>query len=153
MALETDDFLDGIRTVLLAGIPELSDEKSVVVWHSGESDPDEDVKAGMMKTKGVSVLIYDTGGDTEGDDDTVGARVNVELYVDTTKRNRRKNPDLRYGSQIRTSIMRLLHRNRSLRNVAVYFDCRVKGYEVLSDPEFAAWRITLAHNIYLETDP
>lgn len=152
MSLETDEFLDALRDTLLApgtGIPELTD-KAVSVWHAGESDPDDDVKSGIAKTKGVAVLIYDLGGDADKDEDFIKATAAVELFIDASKRNRRVNPELRLGSQIRNSIMRLLHRNADLRNTAAYFDCRVSGYTPLTDPEFVAWRITVSHTLYLE---
>lgn len=150
--LDTDALLDAIRTQLLAGIAELSDDKAVVVWHQGESDPDDDIKNGIAKTKGVSVLIYDEGGAAAEDADTLACTVALELYVDTTKRQRKNHPTTRYASEIRNAIMRLLHRNPSLRQNAPYFDCRVKSYTPLADPDYAAWQIVLSHTIYLEPD-
>lgn len=154
MSLETNEFLEAIRSVLIAedtGIPELTAE-GVTVWQHGETDPDEDVKAGISKCKGVSVLIYDQGGDAGEDEDVMKATAAVELYIDTTKRNRRKTPSLRLGSQIRNEIMRLLHRNEDLRNTAAIFDCRCQSYTPLNDPDYVAWRMTVSHTIYLDED-
>lgn len=153
MSLETDAFLNALRAILIApgtGVAELAADEAVVVWHSGESDPDEDIKNGMAKTKGVSALIYDLGGEAGEDQDTITASAAVELFVDTSKRNRRKTPALRLGSQIRNEIMRKLHRAAALRNTAAFFDCRVRGYQPLADPDYTAWRITVSHTIYLD---
>lgn len=152
--LDTDDFLVAVRQALLdaTALPELVDA-NVVEWHHGESDPDEDIKAAAAKCGGVSVLIYDEGGDEdEPDSDLITAQAQVELYVDTTKRNRRKTPALRLGGAIRDDIMRTLHRHPALRNTAAFADTRTRGYRVLADPEYAAWRITLTRKIYLQTD-
>ena len=150
-SLQTDEFLEAVGAVLIAaaGVPELI-AKNVIVWQHGTTDPDEDIAASIGKTGGVSVLIYDLGGDAT--DDVLTSEAAVELYVATTKRNRRADPTLRVGSQIRNSIMRALHRNAELQNLAPYFDCRVIGYTPLDDGEFSAWRITITHTIYLADD-
>lgn len=149
MSLETDEFLDAIRGVLIAGVDELTAD-GVAVWHHGETDPDDDVKSGIAKCKGVSVLIYDLGGDAGADEDVLKSTAAVELYIDPTKRNRRTHSELRLGSQIRNAIMRLLHRNRALRNQSASFDCRCRSYTPLVDPDYVAWKITVSHTIYLE---
>jgi hypothetical protein len=152
--LDTDDFLVAVRTILIGSelLPELEDA-NVVQWHHGETDPDEDIKTAIAKCGGVSVLIYDEGGDEDSPDaDLIEAVAYVELYVDTTKRNRRKNTSLRLGGQIRDEIMRLLHRHADLRNTAAFADTRCRGYRTLADPEFAAWRITLTRKIYLSLE-
>ena len=152
-SLETDAFLTAVRTLLSGGtIAELT-AANVVEWHHGVTDPDEDIKASVAKCDGVAVLIYDLGGNgTEEGSDLIQADAAIELFVDTTKRNRRKTPTLRTGGQIRDAIMRLVHRHATLRNTAAYADSWVKGYQVLDDPEFATWRITLTRKIYLDLD-
>lgn len=152
-SLETDAFLTAVRALLTDGaIPELT-AAGVVEYHHGETDPDEDIKAACAKCNGVSALVYDEGGDETGEDsDMIEALAYVELFVDTTKRNRRKTPSLRRGGEIRDAIMRHLHRHPSLRNTAAWADARTRGYRTLADPDFAAWRITLSRKIYLQTD-
>lgn len=149
-SLETDDFLTAVRSVLIAGtIPEL-EAKNVVEWHHGDTDPLEDTGKGNALVKGVAVIIYDNGGDEDSADaDMISAEASVELFVDTTKRRGSGN---RKGGQIRDAIMRLLHRHSTLRNTAAFADCRVSGYQTISDPDFAAWRITLTRRIYLILD-
>jgi hypothetical protein len=152
-SLETDAFLTAVRDILIGGdIAEL-EAANVVEWHHGVTDPDEDIATAVGKCGGVAVLIYDLGGkESEADSDLIEADAALEIFVDTTKRNRRKTPALRLGGQIRDSVMRLLHRHADLRNTAAWADCRVTGYQVLDDPSFAAWRITLNRKIYLDLD-
>lgn len=152
-SLETDGFLTAVRDLLISGVIAELTETNVVEWHHGVTDPDEDIKGAVAKCDGVAVLIYDRGGDESGEDaDLIQAEAVVELFVDTTKRNRRKTPALRRGGEIRDAMMRLMHRHPTLRNTAAYADSRVKGYQVIEDPEFAAWRITLTRKIYLDLD-
>lgn len=149
--LETDDFLIALRALLIDSddIPELN-EANVVAWHHGEGDPNEDIANAVAKGGGVSVLIYDLGGDEDGpDSDVLNAEAAIELFVATAKRNRKKDAELRLGGQIRDSIMRLVHRNSDLRNMTAVFDARIRGYVPLDDPDFTAWRITVARAIYL----
>jgi hypothetical protein len=148
--LETDAFLTAVRDVLIGGsIPELA-AKNVVEWHHGESDPLEDTGKGNALIKGVAVILYDNGGtEDDANADMISAEASVELFVDTTKR---RGSELRKGGEIRDAIMRLLHRHSSLRNTAAFADCRVSGYQVIADPDFAAWRITLTRRIYLILD-
>ena len=147
--IETDPFLDALKDLLISSedIPELV-EGNVAVWHHGVTDPDEDIANSITKFGGISVLVYDLGGNV-ADEDIIGAAAAIEFFVDTTKRNRRANTALRLGGEIRDAIMRLVHRNITLRNLSPNFDCRVTGYSPLADAEFAAWRITVSHSIYL----
>ncbi len=157
--LETDTLLTAIKDVMLAAetsplklLPEAT-AANVVIWHHGVTDPDEDLKAAMNKSKGVSFLIYDLGGDeSAADSDSLSASIIIELYVDTTKRSRKVNPNLRLGGQIRDALMRKLHRHPDLRNKPQFYDCRVRGYSPLADDEFAAWRITLVRSFFLQVD-
>lgn len=150
-SIETDTFLDAVKTALLAceDLPELS-AAAVAVWHHGDTDPDDEIKDATAKSKGVAALIYDLGGDAAGDDaDVITATAAVELYVSAPKHSRKVDATRRHGGEIRDSIMRCLHRHADLRNTAAFFDCRVTGYTPLADPEFTAWRITLTRSIYL----
>jgi hypothetical protein len=152
-SLETDAFLIAVRDILTDGTIEELSADNVSQWHHGVTDPDEDIRAAVAKCNGVAVLIYDLGGSETGEgSDMIDAEAAVELYVATPKRNRRKNPNLRLGGEIRDAILRLLHRHASLRNTAAFADCRVKSYQALDDPEFAAWRITLSRKIYLSLE-
>lgn len=151
-SLETDSFLDAVKTALLASadLPELA-TANVAVWHHGDGDPDEAVREGIAKAGGVAVLVYDLGG-TADSEDTIRADAAVELYISPGKRSRKVDAARRLGGEIRDSIMRCLHRHTDLRNTAAFFDCKVSGYVPLADPEFVAWRITLSRNIYLSID-
>jgi hypothetical protein len=155
MPMDVDSFLDAVKAALIAegGVPEITDANSVV-WHHGEPDPDEDIKKGIAACKGVHVLIYDLGGDNADDkagDPIIDALCAVELYVDTTKRNRRKTPALRLAGEIRNDIMVTLHRNTIL-NTSLHCqgDATVRGYKPLADPDYTAYRITVARSIFLD---
>jgi hypothetical protein len=151
-----DDYLDALGTLLANSdaLPELS-AMNITVWHHGESDPDEDIKGGIVKCKGVHVMIYDLGGDNEDEeagDPAVAPVAAIELFIDATKRNRRKTPDLRSGGAIRDAIMRVVHRAPELLGAYhVAYDTVVTGYKPLADPDYAAWRITAKRMISLES--
>lgn len=147
-----DSFLDSIKTALIAGVPELLDA-GVVVYHHGNSDPDEDIKSAVAKCSGVSALIYDLGGDSDPDDanaPVILAEAAIELYVDTTKRNRRKDATLRTAGAIRDDIMSTLHLSATIQS---YDHCqmepRVSGYRPVADPDYTVYRITLRRSIYI----
>lgn len=154
--MNVDAFLDAVKALLIHpdnGVAELVD-LNTVVWHHGATDPDEDIKAGIGKCDGVSVLIYDIGGDNAEDvagEPIIAAECIVELFIDTTKRNRRKTPALRLGGAIRDDIMVTLHRASSLNNSGhCHGAAVVKGYKPLVDPEYTAWKITLSRSIFLD---
>lgn len=154
--LQIDEFLEAIRTALIdeeSGVPECVAE-NVVVFQHGPSDADEDIKVGISRCKGVSVLIYDLGSENEAVEAAFGelrAEAAVELYVDTTKRNRRKDETLRLAGQIRDDIMQTLHRNPILTAEAhSFYDATVTGYQPVADPAFVVFRITLARSISLD---
>jgi hypothetical protein len=144
---ENDSFMDALRTYLIGQVEELA-EAGVVVYHHGESDPDEDVKNGAAKCQGVSALIFELGGDA--DEDMIPEQYAVELYVDTTKRNRRKTPALRLAGAIRAEMLRAIHRTATLRDCGhALFDTRVVGWKPLEDPAYVACRITLERKFFL----
>lgn len=156
MPMDVDSFLDNVRTLLIGagGVPECL-AANTVVWHHGDSDPDEDIKSGIAKCNGVHVMIYDLGGDS-GDDGAsqpiIDALCSVELFVDTTKRNRRKTPALRLGGKIRDDIMVTLHRAALLNDsLHCHGSATVRGYKPLADPDFTAWRITIGRSIFLDS--
>jgi len=150
--MTSDTFLDLVKTALLAGVPELVAD-NVTVWHSGPSDPTEDIQRGIAKCHGVSALIHDLGGDSDPDDASapvILARTAIELYVDTTKRNRTKTPTLRLPASIRDNIMTTLHANQTLLDGRHYhMEPRIKGYQPLADPDYVCYRVTLLSSIYL----
>jgi hypothetical protein len=153
--LGIDSSLDAIAALLAhstLGVAELS-ETNVTVFHHGQSDPDEDIKAGCNKCKGVHVLVYDLGGDSDpmnADSPVIDIIAAVELYLDTTKRNRRKTPDLRLAGQIRDDIMRSLHLSPELMDGEhCHMEPRVKGYKPIADPNYVVYRILLQRSIYL----
>ncbi len=147
MQLEADDFLTAGRDQLVAGVAEC-ETVNTVVWLLGDNDPDELIKAAVAKAAGVSVLIYDLGGDTE-DEDMIRAKAAVELYVDPGKTFRKTQQNGRTAGAIRNDIMRTLHRSAALRNTSPNYDCRVISYQPLADDTYIAFRITLSHSIYL----
>lgn len=157
--LETDVFLTALKAVLLAAetsalkaLPEATAD-NVILWHHGVTDPADDIAAGIAKCKGVSFLIYDLGGDeVDKDSDALTTTVIIELYVDTTKRNRTTHPELRLGGQIRDAVMRKVHRHPDLRNKPAFFDTRVRGYVPLADDEVTAWRISISRTFFLQMD-
>lgn len=157
MPLAIDEFLEAIRTVLIDevdGVAELRAE-NVVVFQHGISDPDEDIRAGIANCQGVSVLVMDLGGnndDLEAGNPEIPAEAAVELYVDTTKRNRRRTPSLRLAGQIRDDIMQCLHRAPHLNSAEhSFYDATVTGYRPISDPDFVVYRITLRRLIALHS--
>ena len=140
-------FMGVLRAYLVASVAECLDA-GVVVYYHGETDPDEDVKEGVAKCLGVSVLIFELGG--EADEDVIPEQYAVQVYVDTTKRNRRKDPELRLASEIRDDIMRAIHRAAELRdNYQMLWDTRVKGWKPLDDGEYVAYQITLERKFHL----
>lgn len=152
--MNVDAFLDAVKALLIHeenGVSELRD-LNTVVWHHGSTDPDEDIKNGIAKCDGVMVLIYDLGGENDNaDEPIIAAECAVELYVDPTKRNRRKTPALRLAGEIRDDIMVTLHRAAALNDSAhCHGDVLVKSYKPLADPDFTAYRITLSRSIFLD---
>lgn len=152
--MDVDAFLDAVKALLIhpdEGVAELED-LNTVVWHHGSTDPDDDIKSGIAKCDGVMVLIYDLGGEnSDADEPIIAAECAVELFIDTTKRNRRKTPSLRLAGEIRDDIMVTLHRASQLNDSAhCHGDATVKGYKPLVDPDFTAWRITLSRSIFLD---
>lgn len=167
--LQADDFLDALAALLTMRVPvvpattpatttpiieELS-TANVCVWHHGETDPDEDVKRAAQACQGVSVLIYDLGGEANPDGPATAVIAHdaaVELYVDTRKRNRRKTGNtLRLAGAIRDDIMRQIHRAASLRGTQhSFFDTRLVRWQPLEDANYTAYRITCTRPISLE---
>jgi len=145
--LETDAFLTAVRDQLITDVAEC-EAVNTVVWLLGDNDPDEMIKAAVAKAAGVSVLIYDLGGDAD-DEDMIRAKAVVELYVSPTKTFRKTQQNARTAGAIRNDIMRTLHRSSALRNTSPNYDCRVLSYQPLADPEYVAFRITITHSIYL----
>lgn len=150
-----DSFLDSVKAVLIAantGVAELSDTNTTV-FHHGLSDADEDIKRGIARCGGVHCLIYDLGGDsdpTDANSPVILSEVTVELYVDTTKRNRVKTPALRLAGAIRDEIMTCLHLNATLQATDHYhMETRVMGYRPLADPDYVAFAIRLQRPIYI----
>lgn len=147
-----DDYMDLVKTVLVAGIAELTTD-NVVVYLMGLPDPDEDIRSGIARCHGVSCLITDQGGDSDPDDaesPCILSEIAVEIYLDPTKRNRRKTASLRTMAEIRESVMRLLHLNATLASGEhVYMEPRVKGYSLVADPDYVVSRIRLQRSIYL----
>lgn len=156
-----DPFLDALREALIAtegGVPELTgtpgqDDGNVQVFHLGNADPSDDIRSGMNRCKGVHVLIYDIGGDSEPDDanaPVINVDAVVELYVDPTKRDRRRDPSRRLPGEIRDDIMQTLHLNESiLRDQHNFYDTTVRSYRPIADPEFVVYRITVRRSVYL----
>lgn len=152
--LGIDQALDAIAALLIHstdGVAELNAD-NVTVFHHGQSDVDEDIRAGISKCKGVHVLIYDIGGDSEPEDagsPVIAAVAGIELFVDTTKRNRRKTPSLRLAGEIRDDIMRTLHLSELLDYTHTHMEPRITGYKPVSDPAYVVYRITLQRSIYI----
>lgn len=150
----TDDFLDAVAGLLAASstVPELTGDNTLA-WLHGASDPDEDIKRGSDKCQGVSALIFDMGGDSDPDDadsPVILSEVMVELYVDTTKRNRRKTPSLRSAGAIRDAIMRTLHLAPQLIDGEhCHMEPKVRGYRPIQDPDYVVFRIRLERPILL----
>jgi hypothetical protein len=153
-SLDIDEFLEAIRTVLIDeadGVAELQAE-NVVVYQHGPSDPDEDIEAGIAHCQGVSVLVMDLGGDSDAEagNPEILSEAAVELYVDTTKRNRRKTPTLRTAGKIRDDIMQTLHRAAGLNSDEhSFYDAEVTGYRPIADPAYVVFRITVRRSIAL----
>lgn len=147
--LETDDFLTAVRAALLADVAECLDANTVL-WLLGDADPDESIKANAARCQGVSLLIYDQGGTSQQDEDVILSTAAVELYVSPMKHGRKVDANRRTPAAIRNDIMQKLHRSPTLRNLSPNYDCRVRGYQALSDPEFVAYRITISHSIFLQ---
>lgn len=153
--LGIDQNLDAIAELLADpdhGVAELT-EDNLTVWHHGETDPDEDITNGINKCRGVSALIYDLGGDTdpaEASNPVIYCTTAIELYVDTTKRNRRKTPELRLAGEIRDNIMRVLHLSPFLMDGAhCHMEPRISGYKPIADPAYVVFRILLRRSIIL----
>lgn len=148
-----DSFLDSVKTAIAAGVPELSSSEAVCVYHHGNSDPDEDIRAAVAKTNGVCCLVYDLGGDSDPDNalsPVILSEAVIELYVDTTKRNRRKDATLRTAGAIRDDIMATLHLNASVTNSEhIYMEPHITGYRPVADPDYVVYRISLKRSIYI----
>jgi hypothetical protein len=144
-----DSFLDLVKSVLTAGVAELS-ASNTTTWHAGAADPDEDIANGCRKCQGVSALIYDLGGDNDPEDATapvILCQTAIELFIDPTKR---RASNLRTPGAIRDAIMLALHGNATLQDSCHYhMRPRVTGYRPLADPSYTCFRITLQRSIYL----
>ncbi len=153
--LGIDQSLDAVAALLIDvtnGVAELTAD-NVTVFHHGQSDPDEDIQSGVSKCKGVHVLIYDLGGDSDPEDagsPVIALVTGIELFVDTTKRNRRKTPGLRLAGEIRDDIMRTLHLSPFLIDREhCHMEPRITGYKPVSDPAYVVYRILLQRSIYI----
>lgn len=150
-----DEFLDAVKEQLThpdSGVAELT-AANVIVWHHGLSDPDEDIKTAVGKCQGVSVLVYDQGGDADPEDaasPVIISQLAIELFLDPSKRNRRKSPSLRTAGSIRDDIMRCLHLSAILLDAShCHMESHIKGYKPLADPDYVAYRIRLDRPIAL----
>lgn len=152
--LGIDQALDAIAALLIhatEGVAELT-EDNVTVFHHGQSDPDEDIRAGISKCNGVHVLIYDLGGDSDPQDagsPVILAETGIELFVDATKRNRRRSPALRLPGEIRDDIMRTLHLAPLLDYNHTHMEPRITGYKPVQDPAYVVYRIQLQRSIVI----